>query len=207
MEKAFKTAVVFVRCHYFTYMIGGAVSLLFLPMAAGMENLDVYRSAKVVEYCFSLIGMLMMLPLYIPDTDYAALSVIRSKRTSYSWIVLIRLFVEIMYGLLLLVSLLLIMKAGSSTFPFTYFLVRGLAVMLFLGGLSALVYRITRQPIAGLMVAFLYYLYNLMGKAELLGIFRLFSFAEGTWIEVVVLFLTGVIFLGISLLLSKNIIE
>ncbi|WP_321386868.1 hypothetical protein [uncultured Enterococcus sp.] len=204
MEKAGKVIKNFVWCHYYPYLFGSGVFLVILPLFVGLENLDIGQSAKVLEYWFSLLGLLLLFPLYLPDNDAAALAIIQSKRTSYRWIVCIRLALEVTFSLLFLGSLLFLMKYNNSSFPGLYFLVRGMGTTLFLGGLSAVTFAVVRHPVPSMMVPFFYYLLNMMSKKEYFGYFDLFSIAQENWLHCLVILGTGSLLLFISILLTGS---
>lgn len=204
MAKAYRLMKNFIQYHYLPYLIGGVLFLLLLPIGVGLENLDVFQSAKVLEYWYSLIGLLLLFPLYLPDNDTAALSIIRSKRTSYRLIICVRLIVEIVASGILLVALLIWMTRSNSSFPMGYFILRGIGGALFLGGLSAFTFALFRHPVPCLMVPFLYYLLNMMSKKEYFGPFDLFSVAQGNYQTALLLVLCGGLLLLISLLVAER---
>lgn len=204
MEKAYRITKNFVQCHYLPYFLGGVLFLAVLPFLVGLKNLDVFQSAKVLEYWYSLMGLLLLFPLYLPDNDSAALAIIRSKRTSYRWIVCVRLFFEIFCSAVFLAVLLFLMKSGNSDFPIPYFLLRGLAAVVFLGGISAITFAVTRHPVPSIMVPFFYYLLNMMSKKTYFGSFDLFSVAQNAWLDGVVLLGTGSLLLFLSVWLTDK---
>lgn len=198
MEKVYSIGKNFIRCHYLFYLFGGVLFLMILPFFVGLENLDVFQSAKVIEYWYSLIGLLLLFPLYLPDNDTAALAIIRSKRTSYRWIVGIRLLLEVICSLLFLSVLLFLMKRGNSSFPESYFMLRGLGTALFLGGISAMTFAFIRHPVPSIMIPFLYYLLNMLSKRTYFGRFDLFSIAQENWQDGWLLLVSGSLLLLIS---------
>ncbi|MBP1045994.1 hypothetical protein I6N96_06845 [Enterococcus sp. BWM-S5] len=204
MVKVRSVAETFIRCHYLRYMLGGVLFLLLLPSIVSLENLDMFQSAKVLEYWYSLIGLLLLFPLYLPDNEEEALAIIRSKRTSYSWIVCVRLIIESVYAVFLLILLLIMMKHGHSTFSVAYFLIRGSGAAFFLGGLSALVFAVVRHPVPSLLVPFFYYLVNMMNKEEYFGYVDLFSVAQNSWLSGLTQLLTGCLLFWISISLTKK---
>lgn len=204
MEKVIKLSVSFFKVHYLPFVLGGSLLTLFLPYLVGVQNLDVMRSAFVVERFFSLIGLLLFIPLFIPDVNRDTLTIIRTKETNYWYILCIRLIVIVIFTTALTIVYLLILRFNQAQFPFLSFFFGTLAIVTFLGGLSNFIFSLSKQPILGMMAGLIYYVVNMSASRQHLGPFYLFNLAQTDWQPQLFLFTIGCALLVLSVIYASS---
>ena len=164
-----------------------------------MENLDSLLSAVVLEKGVSLIGIVVLIPLFSPEQDINISELAESKYTSMTCVYLIRLFLSIIMILLLTASFVMFMQHNNCDFNVVKYVFGTFSSALFLGALGVLVYSITNNVIAGYLISVFYYIINLSG-ADKLKNFYLFSMSKNSFKEKYYLFISAIIMIGISLL-------
>lgn len=173
----------------------------------GVKNLDTFSTAKALEIYVSLWGIILLVPIFLPDQDQDIRELIRSKREPME----VQYFLRMGEALIILCSFvtcfLLFLKSGNCVFPFGEYLYGVMASCIFLGGLGVLVYAfIDNLPVA-YMVPILYYVLCYGGGEKYLGKFFLFSMLDGTVEDKVYLFLGGVVMILAGILIRKNVVE
>lgn len=203
MEKVIKLTSSFFKVHYFPFVVGGIFLTLFLPYVVGVRNSDVIMSAFIVERFFTLIGILLFIPLFLPDVNLEALTIIRTKTTPYWHILCIRFALIMTTTTALTFVFLWTLRLNHATFPFDTFFLGTLAIIIFLGGLSSFSFSLSRQPIIGLMASLIYYFACMFGGHRYLGQFYLFNLANFDWQSRLLLFTVGSVLMGLSVLYAN----
>lgn len=204
MEKSIKLSSCFLRFHYWPFIVFGALGTLVMPYLAGMDNLALPQSAYVLEHFFSIVGLVVLLPLYLPDVDSEALDIIRTKKTAYLRVILTRLVIILATGMVLLLLFLLLLGWHHSKVDFLRFFLAEEANLVFLGGLSALGFVVAKHPIPGLMLPMLYYVISLFTGKKYLKHLYLFTLPDKDWGSKVLLFAVGCTMLAGSMLLALH---
>jgi len=204
MDILAKVSIVFWRFHFYPAVIAALLLTLLFPFLFGVENASMVQSAEIYERFFPLIGLILFLPLYLPDGSEETTSLIKTKRLAYVNILFLR-FIQIMLALFLLTcGCLLIFKQSNAAIAFGRFLFGGLANTLFMGGLFAYGFALTVQPVAGLILPLGYYVASLFTGDKYLKIFYLFTLNEQDTTSKLVLFISGVVLVLVSFMLAKR---
>ena len=64
------------------------------PLLAGVRNLSVGETARLLDFYVVLPGMLLLIPVFLPEQDKAIRDLIRARYTSMGSIYLVRIFFE-----------------------------------------------------------------------------------------------------------------
>ena len=89
--------------HHFCIHVMIAFLLCFLsPFVIGVENLDKYQTAKVLEMFFSLMGIILLIPVFLPDFDLSIRELLESKKVPLWLLRVLRLLQSIFILLILL---------------------------------------------------------------------------------------------------------
>ena len=204
MDILAKVSIVFWQFHFYPAVIAALLLTLLFPFLFGVENASMVQSAEIYERFFPLIGLILFLPLYLPDSSEKTTSLIKTKRFAYVNILFLR-FIQIMLALFLLTcGCLLIFKQSNAAIAFGRFLFGGLANTLFMGGLFAFGFAITAQPVAGLILPLGYYVASLFTGDKYLKIFYLFTLNDQDATSKLVLFVSGIVLVLISFMLAKR---
>lgn len=195
-----RIAYTYLRFQFLPYVICAVLFVCLLPLLVGTRNLEYGQSAQIVERIFSLVGILLLIPIFAPDRDGGTFAVIRSRKTNYLTILLSRLLVELVLIGLLLLGVLAMLQVGASQFDFGRFFFAGMATVIFVGGLGVLVYAVTDQIVVAFMIPILYYVACFGGGVKYFGQFYLFTLAAQNWSSKWWLLGAGVCFIIVGLL-------
>lgn len=199
-----KISKVFFKFQFSPFFVISLLLTILFPLFFGIENLSFTESAKIYERILSMIGLVLFIPLFLPDCDQNTLQVIRTKKTSYLKILAIR-FVQIFLALLLItIVCLMIFQLKDSEIKFGLFFFSGVADVSFLAGLLCLVFSLTMQPVASLILPLAYYVFCLSAGKKYLNLFYLFSLANENVLSKLVLLTVGITFIIISCLLANK---
>lgn len=204
MEKNLKIIGCYFRLHYLPFIIIGVLLTAGLPSLVNIKILTLEQSAIVLERFFTIIGIIMFLPLYLPDADANILDIVRTKKTAYLQIILLRLIQILLATFGLLILFLLLLHLNHSILNFGTFFAAELANILFLGGLSSVAFVLSWHPVVSLMVPMLYYVFNFFTNEQKLKVFYLFGLADKEWLSKIVLGSSGIILLLISMWIATK---
>lgn len=202
MEKNIKLSECFLRFHYWPFLMFGLLATLVMPLLAGMENLDASQSGYVVEHFFTIVGIVVFFPLYLPDIDQDALDMIRTKKTAYIHLILTRLVLILATASTTLILFLLVLKWNHSSIQFSSFFLAEMATLIFLGGLSAVAFALAKHPIPALMLPMLYYIICMFSSTKYMKVFYLFTLPDKDWGSKVALFIVGAVLFTGSMLVA-----
>ncbi len=176
--------------------------LLLTPVLVGTENLDQQGAAVPLEMFVSLIGIILLTPVFLPEQNAEIHDLVASKYVSVLRIYLIRT-----------VYLAVILAAAVGVFV-VFMGMRGCEVnvklaagtfsdAIFLGGLGMFASAVCGNTVAAYMIPIGFYVLN-YGMGSRLGCFWLFSMTMGEYLSKVVLLAAGILLIGGSLLLQKG---
>lgn len=152
-----------------------ALLCIVSPLLMGVENLDEEQVAAIIEVYLSFLGIILLVPLFLPDTNREIRDLTASKNTPLLPVRLIRLAEAVILLAALLIGYLLFLKMGSCQFRFGVFLYAAFATCLFQGGLGVLFYSVVDNIVFAYMIPFLYFVLSMGGASKLLGKFSLFG--------------------------------
>lgn len=183
MEKYGKTILNFIRYHYLPHLCGAALLVLCAGAVMSFRNLDTAGAAKVMEQYGVLAGILLLTPLFWPESDMEIWQ-LEASRYLPMWKLYLGRLLPAVCALAAAVSILILrLLAGGSVFPVGLLWRGAFCEALFLGGIGCFAAAVTNQVVLGYMVSVLYYAAN-MGMAKRLWKFGLFPICrgdEGTW--------------------------
>lgn len=183
MENYGKTILNFIRYHYLPHLGGAALLVLCAGAVLSFRNLDAAQAAKVMEQYGVLAGILLLTPLFLPESDMEIWQ-LEASRYLPMWKLYLGRLIPAVCMLAAVVSILILrLLAGGSVFPVGILWRGAFCEALFLGGIGCFAAAVTNQVIFGYMVSVLYYIVNI-GMANRLWKFGLFPVCrgdEGTW--------------------------
>lgn len=167
--------------------------LLFAPLVMGVANLEFPDTAKVLELYVSLLGIILLVPVFSPEQDKNIRDLVYTKRMNYASVYLIRLAEALAVMAVLLLGFLLFLRANHCEMNFGRFYPAILGTMLAFGGLGIFSYAITDNLIAGYMLPLVYYA-AAIGRGAKLGVCNPFSiYMTGSYIPKFYLAAAGVL--------------
>lgn len=182
------------------------ILLCAAPLLVGVRNLNAAETASLLDFYVVIPGMLLLLPIFLPEQDHAIRDLIRSGYTSMESIYLIRILLNVLVMIILTAVFLKALQMGDCQFSFFRYFFATLCGMVFLGGLGILAYALSDNPVIGYMAAFGYYLFALGSGSKYLGNWYLFSLASGSYTEKSYLVVTGILLLaaGVCMRVKKD---
>lgn len=181
------------------HILAALAFCLFAPVIMGIENLDTIQTAQVLEVYIALIGIVLLIPIFLPDQNKDIRDLTESKKMPVYIVHLIRLIEAIVILALFILGIVFILKQKGCEFPILQFFAGIMAEAVFLGSLGILAYSFSDTLPVAYMVPLLYYIICYGGGKKYLGQFYLFSMINGSYTEKWYLFIGGVICIGIGI--------
>lgn len=185
----------------FLSIIVSAVIIMITPIIFGTSNLDKMASAVPLEMFASLVGIVLLTPIFQPEQNSEIADVVFPKRVSTDIIYLIRtvyLFVSLIAILALFCVYMRLQKSDVTLL----LLIGTVANSVFLGSLGMLTAALTDNTIIAYMIPLVYYMLN-YGAGRKLGNYYLFSMRILNFQPKVWLLTTGVLLIIVSLLTKR----
>lgn len=204
MERYLSIAKVNLKFNLLPHIFVVLFLAVLAPLIMGVSNLEALQVAKVVDFYLSLFGIVLCIPLFIPDEDHSIRELLESKKESMYVVQGIRLVEGVGILLISLVMFLLFMKQQGSHFPYFQYLYGGIANCLFLGGLGIMIYGILDNLAVAYMIPILYYVMCMGGAKKYLDKFYLFSMMGGSIENKKYLLATGIVMIIVGIILRNK---
>lgn len=174
------------------------VLLLLIPLLTGTANLDRNESAVPLEMFASLIGIIMLTPVFGPEQNPEINDLVSAKYVSTEKIYLVRTVYSIL--ILTLLTGLFILYLGVRDCDVTAGLFLGtLSDAVFLGALGMITSALCNNTVIAYMIPMFFYALN-YGMGNRLGNYYLFSMAAGDFGPKPWMFATGIALMAASVL-------
>ncbi len=102
MEIYLQIEKVYFKHHFYIHVMIAFLLCFLSPFVIGVENLDKYQTAKVLEMFFSLMGIILLIPVFLPDFDLSIRELLESKKVPLWLLRVLRLLQSIFILLILL---------------------------------------------------------------------------------------------------------
>ena len=173
--------------------------MFLIPIIDGTANLDRYESAVPLEMFFSLIGIVMLTPVFAPEQNADIDDLVSSKYVGTVKIYLIRTVYSII--VVALFTGLLSVYMSIRNCDVTPELMAGtLCDAVFLGSLGMVTSSICNNTVIAYMIPLVYYALN-YGMGDRLKKYYLFSMAAGEFEPKIWMLITGILLITASILL------
>lgn len=190
------------RHNFLPLLLLSAIIMMLTPVLFGTTNLDSKAAAVPLEMLVSIIGIILLVPIFQPEQDDEIKDIIASKYIDSTYVYIIRVAYSVI-GIILLVLIfsLFMLLCGCEI---TAELVCGtIADAMFLGAIGLLASAVTNNLPVSFMVSLLYYVINITMKSKL-GNFNLFAMMNGNYKPNSYLFVVSIIFITISILIKRG---
>lgn len=178
-----------------------AVLCLLVPLLIGTANLDQKSAAMPLEMFVSLIGIVLLTPVFQPEQNEEINDLVSSKYCSTEGVYLIRTVYSVAAAVLLIAIFTVYMKMRNC--DVTPVMALGTAAdAIFLGSIGMLTSALTGNTVIGYMPPLLYYALNI-GMGPKLGSFYLFSMVTGSYTAKQWLFLAGLLMMTAALFYQR----
>lgn len=200
--QVWQIAKVNLRHNFLPLLLLSVIIIMLTPVLFGITNLDSKTAAVPLEMLISIIGIILLVPIFQPEQDDEIKDIIESKYIDSTYIYLIRVAYSVV-GIIVLVLIfsLFMLLCGCEI---TVSLIFGtIADAMFLGSIGLLTSAITGNLPVSFMASLLYYVINISMKSKL-GNFNLFAMMNGNYKPNSYLFFASIIFITISVLIKRG---
>lgn len=181
------------RFNLWQHILIGVGLLALSPFILGIRNLDAVESAKVLEIYVALIGIIVLVPLFLPEQNQDIRDLIRSKFTDIRAVYAVRYVLALAAAALLLFGYVLLMKSSACDFDTVPYYFGVLAEMIAFGGLGIFCFSLSGNVVVGYMLPIMYYIAAWGAGRKYMGLFYPFSIMTGSFREKWVLLAAGII--------------
>lgn len=171
---------------------------LLVPLVFSLRNLDAYGAAQVLERFYCLVGVLLLVPLPLPEQGGPIRETVSARFTPQTGILALRL----VFAVIALAALVLlqcgILLASGATFPLGTYWFGTFVSALVLGSVGLCVYVATRNWVAGYLAPATYFLLNTTLQSQL-GRLNLFTLPDSPLTPKLWLLALGLLILAVTL--------
>ncbi len=203
MERYFQIVKVNWKFNLLPHVLIALFICLAAPFFMGVKNLNLMQTAQVLELYMVLLGIILCVPLFIPDEDKSIRDLIESKKQSMISVHVIRIIEGLLILALFIGAFLVYLKLQQCNFTFPTYFYGTMAGCIFLGGIGILVYSIFDYLSVAYMVPILYYILCYGSGKTYLGKFYLFSMMRGSMEEKKYLLIAGLLMIVLGILLRN----
>jgi len=197
-------AVSSLRHNFLPHLILSVLLLLVTPFVFGTANVDAKAAAIPLEMFVSLIGIILITPVFLPEQQENIRDAVESKATSPVCVYVIRIGTSLLAMLALITIFVCYMKGNGCAISLPSAVYGAFSGGIFLGALGLLAYGASRVITVGYMVPLTYYMLNLFGAKKIFGNLYLFSMTSGSMTEKYWLFAAGLILITLALLVRNK---
>lgn len=195
-ERYLQIAKEYLKHHYAGHLLAALLFCAAAPLIVGMEALDARQSAQVMEMYLTMIGIILLVPIFWPDQNKDIRDLLASKEMPVIQIHLVRLLEALLILAVMTGGFLFRMRYGECTFEFAKSFWGTYATCVFMGGLGVFVYGIFDNLPVAYMIPMVYYICNYGAGKKYMGPFVLFSMMGGSYTEKIWLGTAGIILLA-----------
>lgn len=200
--QVWQIAKVNLRHNFLPLLVPAVLIMLLTPVLFGTAKLDSKAAAVPLEMLISIIGIILLVPIFSPEQDDEIKDVIASKYIDSTYVYIIRIAYSIIGIVLLVLLFSLFMRLYAC--EITLKLVFGtIADAMFLGTMGLFVSAVINNLPVSFMVPLLYYVINIMMKSKL-GNFNIFSMMSGNYKPDSFLFVASIILITGSVIINRG---
>lgn len=167
----------------------------------GTENLDMNTAAIPLEMFVSLIGIVILTPIFQPEQNADIDDLVSSKYVSMGKIYLIRTLYSIII-LTVLISLFAFYMSCRNCEVTLQLLIGTISDAIFLGAFGMITSSLCNNTVIAYMIPSVFYALN-YGMGNKLGNYYLFSMTIGVFQPKIWMLLTGIILIAASILFKE----
>lgn len=193
MERYWQVERVNLKHNILLHLIVCVLLLGLSPLLMGVANLGQQDTAKVLEMYVALIGIVMLVPIFLPEQDQNIRDLVYTKYMKSQLVYILRILGNVLILMIFLAFYIVMLEKNNCEFPVVKYYFGTLAEMLFLGGMGLFFYGLTDNLVIGYMIPIFYYIVAIGSGAKYLKLFYPFSMVMGSYDEKVWLFLAGVV--------------
>lgn len=193
MERYWQIERVNLKHNILLHLLVCVLILGLSPLLMGVANLKQQDTAKVLEMYVALIGIVMLVPIFLPEQSQDIRDLVYTKYMKSQLVYTFRILGNVLILMVLLACYIAMLKKNNCEFPVVKYCFGTLAEMLFFGGMGLFFYGLTDNLVIGYMIPIFYYIVAIGSGDKYLKLFYPFSMVMGSYDEKVWLFLAGVV--------------
>lgn len=174
MEKYAKLESYYLKYHYFPHLL---LAVFFCLVSGGFmsfRNLNQLQAAQVMEMYVILTGIILFVPVFMPEQDQDIWSLERSKSMPMWKLYFKRTITAAVVQALIISGFVFLLKMQSPVVEAGALWSGGFCEALFLGSIGYFCGAVLNQVIIGYMISILFFAANI-GLSERFGVFGLFQ--------------------------------
>lgn len=176
--------------------------LCLLPLIQGVSNLDRVSAAICLENFVSIIGIILLVPVFSPEESKEIDEIISSKFMPNFKPYLIRIALSAASILILIASFCLMLKYNSCEFYVATYIFGTFASALFLGSIGMLISSLSASTIVGYMASIGYLIINMMTGSKYVGKFYIMSMKNNSFDEKYYILIGSIVLVLLSILIK-----
>lgn len=181
IHSALKLLRINLKHNFIPHAVIAVIVAVFTPLIITINSLDEKMAARPLEMMLSIVGIILLTPIFMPEQNENIRDVIRSKKTDHTRVCILRIFYSVAALAILIGVFTIVMSFSGSCVTLRHF-VGGFATAFFLGAIGILIAGISGNTTSAYMVSLIYYIANFTLKDKL-GYFYLFSMCSGSFKE------------------------
>lgn len=193
MERYWQVEKVNLKHNILLHILVCVLILGLSPLLIGVSNLGEQDTAKALEMYVALIGIVMLVPVFLPEQNQDIRDLVYTKYMSSYLVYIMRVLGNMLALIIFLAIYILMLKENNCDFPVIKYYFGTMAEMLFLGGLGLFFYGLTDNLVIGYMIPIFYYIVAIGSGAKYLKILYPFSMVMDSYDEKLWLFAAGIL--------------
>lgn len=137
--------------------------LVLLPLMVSFQGIELEQGAMVTEIYVSLIGLILVGTVSLPEADSDFADLLRSQFISLGEIWILRVFVEMLLTIFFMSAWVLVLKHFNHQIPVLTFIFGGVSAAFLWGAIAATVAIISRNTYTGILVTLVILFYIIFG--------------------------------------------
>ena len=109
LQSALKILSVNLRRNFLPHVVIAIMVVLLTPVVFSISSLDTKSAAQPIEMLLSLTGTVLLTPVFLPEQDENIRDLIRSKRTCYTHICMMRVIYSVLTLAIIIAGFVLVM--------------------------------------------------------------------------------------------------
>ncbi|MDE6761795.1 MAG: hypothetical protein K2J90_14140 [Lachnospiraceae bacterium] len=204
MERYYEIVKINWKHNLFSHFVIALLLCVAAPFLMGVNNLEEPQVAKIIEFYLSFLGVILLIPLFIPDTNKDIRDLIASKKTPITSVRICRILEAVICLSVILLLFLYFLKMGDCEFRYGTCFFVAMANCVFMGGIGLLIYSMIDNIALAYMIPILYFIVSMGSGKKYLGKFWLLGFSSGNSIgDKSYLLAAGVVMITAALLIRK----
>ncbi|MCI8509311.1 MAG: hypothetical protein HFJ06_12235 [Lachnospiraceae bacterium] len=204
MERYYEIVKINWKHNLFLHFVIALLLCVAAPFLMGVNNLEEPQVAKIIEFYLSFLGVILLIPLFIPDTNKDIRDLIASKKTPITSVRICRILEAVICLSVILLLFLYFLKMGDCEFRYGTCFFVAMANCVFMGGIGLLIYSMIDNIALAYMIPILYFIVSMGSGKKYLGKFWLLGFSSGNSIgDKSYLLAAGVVMITAALLIRK----